>query len=309
MIITQKETVYQAFGLSVVSDIPLPELPYTNNKLDKIDVEIKIEDLSKIWFDLSDKQRTFIVNENRVMFQVPNVVIFSIQGGKTITVSPLEKYEEDMIRLWILGTCMGAILMQRKVFPLHGSAVVINGKAYAFIGESGAGKSTLASGFIKKGYQFLSDDVIAISFSQETYAPIVIPSYPQQKLWQDSLTNFGMEKGEYQSICGREEKYSVPVTSQYFSEILSLAGIFELVKTESEEIEVRKIENLERFYTLFRHTFRNFLIHDLGLTEWHFRQSADILSKVDMYQLCRPISRFSAPQLVDVIINTINKGE
>lgn len=309
MLITQKETVYQAFGLSIVSDIPLPELPYVNNKLDKIDVEIKIEDLSKIWFDLSDKQRSFIVNENRVMFQVPNVVIFSIQGGKTITVSPLEKYEEDMIRLWILGTCMGAILMQRNIFPLHGSAVVINGKAYAFIGDSGAGKSTLASGFIKEGYQFLSDDVIAVSFSQETYAPIVIPSYPQQKLWQDSLTSFGMEIGEYQSICGREKKYSVPVTSQYFSEILPLAGIFELVKTESEEIEVQKIENLERFYALFRHTFRNFLIHDLGLTEWHFNQSADILSKVDMYQLCRPISRFSAPQLVDVIINTINKGE
>ncbi|WP_242241784.1 aldolase [Bacillus cereus group sp. BfR-BA-01309] len=309
MLIAQKEMVYQAFGLSVVSDIALPELPYANNKLDKIDVEIKIEDLSKIWFDLSDKQRTFIVDENRVMFQVPNVVIFSIQGGKTITVSPLENYEEDMIRLWILGTCMGAILMQRKIFPLHGSAVVIDGKAYAFIGDSGAGKSTLASGFIKEGYQFLSDDVIAVSFSQDTYAPIVIPSYPQQKLWQDSLTNFGMEIGEYQSICGREKKYSVPVTSQYFSEILPLAGIFELVKTESEEIEVQKIENLERFYALFRHTFRNFLIHDLGLTEWHFNKSADILSKVNMYQLCRPISRFSAPKLVDVIINTINKGE
>ncbi|EMI9090656.1 aldolase [Bacillus cereus] len=309
MLITQKETVYQAFGLSVVSDIPLPELSFVNNKLDTIDVEIRIEDLSKAWSDVSDQQSTFIVNKNTVMFQVPNIVTFSVQGGEKIIVSPMEGYEEDMIRLWILGTCMGVILMQRKIIPLHGSAVVINGKAYAFIGYSGAGKSTLASGFIKEGYQFLSDDVIAISFSQETSAPIVIPSYPQQKLWQDSLANFGMEIGEYQSICGREEKYSVPVTSQYFSEILPLAGIFELGKTESEEIEVQKIENLERFYTLFRHTFRNFLIHDLGLTEWHFRQSADILSKVDMYQLCRPISRFSAPQLVDVIINTINKGE
>lgn len=309
MLITQAETVYKAFGLSVSSDIPLPELSFVNNNLDTIDLEIRIEDLSKAWSDVLDQQSTFIVNKNTVMFQVPNVVTFSIQDGEKIVVSPMEGYDEDMIRLWILGTCMGVILMQRKVFPLHGSAVVINGKAYAFIGDSGAGKSTLASGFIKEGYQFLSDDVIAVSFSQETYAPIVTPSYPQQKLWQDSLSNFGMEIGEYQSICGREKKYSVPVTSQYSSEILPLAGIFELVKTESEEIEVQKIENLERFYALFRHTFRNFLIHDLGLTEWHFNQSANILSKVDMYQLCRPISRFSAPQLVDVILNTINKGE
>ena len=62
---------------------------------------------------------------------------------------------------------MGAILMQRKVFPLHGSAIAINGKAYAFVGDSGAGKSTLASAFLNKGYQLLSDDVIAVSLSQD----------------------------------------------------------------------------------------------------------------------------------------------
>ena len=49
-------------------------------------------------------------------------------------VSPLKRYDEDVIRLYILGTCMGAILMQRRIFPLHGSAVAINGKAYAFVG-------------------------------------------------------------------------------------------------------------------------------------------------------------------------------
>ena len=37
--------------------------------------------------------------------------------------------DEDIIRLYILGTCMGAILMQRKILPLHGSAIAINGKA------------------------------------------------------------------------------------------------------------------------------------------------------------------------------------
>ena len=60
----------------------------------------------------------------------------------------------------------GALLMQRKILPLHGSAVAIDGKAYAIVGDSGAGKSTLASAFLNKGYQLLSDDVIAVSLSQ-----------------------------------------------------------------------------------------------------------------------------------------------
>ena len=78
---------------------------------------------------------------------------------------------------------MGALLMQRKILPLHGSAIAIDGKAYALIGDSGAGKSTLASAFLNKGYQLLSDDVIAVSLLNKKYCQLFIPSYPQQKLW------------------------------------------------------------------------------------------------------------------------------
>ena len=77
---------------------------------------------------------------------------------------------EDHVRLYILGTCMGALLLQRKILPLHGSAIAINGKAYAIVGDSGAGKSTLASAFLNKGYQLLSDDVIPVSLSNEEYS-------------------------------------------------------------------------------------------------------------------------------------------
>ena len=42
---------------------------------------------------------------------------------------------------------------EKDILPLHGSAVAINGKAYAFMGNSGAGKSTLASALINQGYE------------------------------------------------------------------------------------------------------------------------------------------------------------
>lgn len=97
------------------------------------------------------------------MFQVADTAIFAIQNGDTIQVSPMAGADEAKIRLFLLGTCMGALLMQRKILPLHGSAIAIDGKAYAFVGHSGAGKSTLASAFINKGFQLLSDDVIAVT--------------------------------------------------------------------------------------------------------------------------------------------------
>lgn len=306
MLIAEKKVVYKAFGLSITSEIPLPELSWADNQADSINVEIKVKYLSG---DTSDFQNDLIINQNLVLFKVPDTAIFSIEDGERITVSLMNEYDEDLIRLYILGSCMGAILMQRKIYPLHGSAVAIDGKAYAIVGDSGAGKSTLASAFLSQGYHLLSDDVIAVSLSEQDHIPFVTPSYPQQKLWQESLDEFGIESSRLRSIFGRETKFCIPVSSQYFSGLLPLAGIFELIKTGNGGIEICKIENLERFHTLYRHTYRNILIKGLGLMEWHFQTSANILNSIEIFQLRRPVSGFTATELVSTILRTLNKGE
>ena len=94
--------------------------------------------------------------------------IFQLKNGKKYMFHQL--MDTRIFRLYILGTCMGAILMQRKILPLHGSVIAIDGKAYAIVGDSGAGKSTLASAFLKRGYQLLTDDVIAVSFSEDRHS-------------------------------------------------------------------------------------------------------------------------------------------
>jgi hypothetical protein len=303
------DVVYKAFGLTVMSDIPLLELTLQlEQRENTVDISIEINDVSKLWNELSSPPNKFVVTENLVMFEVPDIAIFTIQDGNKITVSPRRGYDEAVARLYILGTCMGAILMQRRIFPLHGSAVAIDGKAYVFIGDSGAGKSTLATTFLNRGYQLLSDDVIAITLSQD-HIPFVTPSYPQQKLWQESLIEFGMETSQYRSIYGRETKYSVPIPSQYFAEPLPLAGVFELVKTKNEKIEVHRIQGLERLKTFSYHTYRNFLIPGLGLMEWHFNTSANIVDQIEIFQLRRPFSGFTAHQLASLILTTLNKEE
>jgi hypothetical protein len=240
------------------------------------------------------------------MFKVHDIAIFLIEDGSRITVSPLNEYKEDVIRLYLLGSCMGAILMQRGILPLHGSAVAINGKAYAIVGESGAGKSTLASAFLQKGYQLLTDDVIGISFTKENL-PLVIPSYPQQKLWQESIDEFGIDNSQFRPIYQRETKFAVPIKNHFSSNPLPLAGVFELDFTESEEIELKQIEGLTRFQTLFIHTYRNLLIQNLGLTDWHFINSGKIINQISMYHLRRPKNKFTANELVSIIENCIKK--
>ena len=109
--------------------------------------------------------------------------IYCIEDGYKITVAPLAGADEEKVRVYLLGTCMGALLMLRNTLPLHGSAVVIDGRAYAFLGDSGVGKSTLAAALVHQGYPLVSDDVIATTARESDAAPLVMPAYPQQKLW------------------------------------------------------------------------------------------------------------------------------
>ncbi|WHY85175.1 aldolase [Neobacillus novalis] len=304
MLNTLEKVVNNAFGLYLTSEIPLPELTKRDEQKDFIDVEITIGDLTSDWALTGASIKEIFVKENLVMFQIQDTAIFSITEGKSIVVSPLAGFGEDEARLYILGTCMGAILLQRKILPLHGSAIVIDGKAYGFVGDSGAGKSTLASAFIKSGYQLLTDDVISVTLSKDDI-PLVTPSYPQQKLWQESLNEFGMENHQYRPLLDRETKYAVPVPSHFTAEPIPLAGIFELVKITNEEIKILPIQGLERLQTLFHHTYRNFMIAPSGLMEWHFNTMARFVNKIDIFQLRRPISRFTAHDLPTLILNTL----
>jgi hypothetical protein len=303
-----QKVVYKCFGFNVLSDFPLPELPPLNEQKYEADIQIKKGDLWNKWNELAGSKEKFVVKRNLFMFMVSKTAIFCVENGREITISPFKGANEDKLRLFILGSCMGALLLQRKILPLHGSAIAKNGKAYALIGDSGAGKSTLASLLMGKGYSILSDDVIAISLSGKN-VPFVIPSYPQQKLWQESLDVLGMEIDQYKPLFEREAKFAVPVTSQYLDESLPLAGIFEIVKTQSGKIELIQQYGIEKLHTLFNHTYRNILIPRMDLIEWHFDISAKLGNNTNIFQLRRPFSELTVQQLSSLVLNTIDLEE
>ena len=53
MIHTVKKEIYKAFGLALLSEIPLPELPQVSNYENEVDVKIETADLSQLWEELS----------------------------------------------------------------------------------------------------------------------------------------------------------------------------------------------------------------------------------------------------------------
>jgi HPr Serine kinase C-terminal domain len=299
---------YYAFGLNILSDMYFPEMETCSDHKSHQSVRIKKSNLKEAWEKTGDDSKKYVICEGEFLFEVPGVAVFCVRKGKEIMYEPSCKDHIAQIRLYILGTCMGALLIQRKILPLHGSSFAINGKAYAIIGESGVGKSTLTSALINKGHRMLTDDVIALSI-KEYGIPYVNPSYPQQKLWEESLIEFKMDSNNFTSLFARETKYAIPVKNHFMNTPLPLAGVFELVKSKSENVKLIPFNFLERLHILYLHTYRSFLVKRFGLREWHLQFTSSFAKDIQMYRLTRPASRFTANELAALIEETVLKEE
>lgn len=306
MISTNHLHLYKAFGLMIRSEYALPELYMASGEEPLATITVKKVDLTNIWQEHAPPNGFFAILDSRVLFMIPEVGIFSVENGHTIWVSPFSGVEEDRVRLYILGTGIGLILLQRRILPLHGSCIAIDGKAYAILGHSGAGKSTLASVLLNRGYSLISDDIIPIVVSEQV--PIAIPSYPQQKLWQESMKELEISRSDCRPIYNRETKFTVPIHTRFHAEPLPLAGVFELVKTESDAF-IKPIHGMERYYVLFNHTYRNFLVTGGGLMDWHFSTLAQFVNRIAVYRLARPSTSFSAYGLASSMLDAIHREE
>jgi len=302
------DTIYSIFGLTLQSEIELRELLRTPMQPNTANVTIRLGDLNEAWKVHGDLTGHYGFNDREFYLNVPNAAIFCVREGKEIIVSPQPGANEKLIRLYLLGTCMGALLMQRGTLPLHGSAIAIDGKAYAFVGESGAGKSTTAAAFLERGYPLLSDDVIALSGSSDlTTVPFIHPAYPQQKLWQESLDILGRDLSSSQILY--DQKYAVPVHAQFCNYPLPIGGIFELVKhEEAETVQVSAYDGLESLSILMNNTYRSFLIPYFGLTRWHFTATVNLAAKTKVYRVIRPAKGCNVKSLEALIVEAIQKG-
>ncbi|MGM1019352.1 MAG: serine kinase [Bacillota bacterium] len=310
--------VYTAFGLKIASELELPELiPVAPGVVE--DVVIRQADLTE-WSEQLE-QTHFMIEGESFMFHVPGTAIYAVRGGKEVEVCVYHGADPDTVRLFVLGTCMGVLLLQRRILPLHGSAVVIRGKAYAFVGESGAGKSTLAAAFTQAGYKIVSDDVIAVQATASK--TIVFPAYPQQKLGLESMLQLeALQENKHRhlrKLTGELNKYAVPTVDSFHNEPLPLGGVFELVaespnrefqrEGELKAVMEHSLNMLECLHTLLLHTYRRVVIPRMSLGEWHFGTAARVARQVEGWRLLRDSSAFTASEIVHRVLDIIYREE
>jgi len=188
--------IYSAYGLRIEAELPCPGLWTLPGDGRAADVTVRM--LPEADGSLGELEHGLYEVKPRVFqLHIPDVARYVVEDGSRIEIQPLPGASEDQIRVYLLGSVMGALLYQRGLFPLHGSAVETPWGGMVFVGAQGAGKSTLAAEFHRRGYKLLSDDVCAIE--QTAQGMQILPALSQYRLCPDAFERLeGAQAGRFE---------------------------------------------------------------------------------------------------------------
>ncbi len=277
---------YSAYTLCIGSEIPLLELPAAHGPAD---VTIQLlpaapnEVRSIEWAeDPAEEAR----------FRFAQVGEFVLKGGRKVTVTPDPRAEMDLLRLYIQGMILAAVLHQRRYFVLHSSVVNVGGHAIAFIGQVGAGKSSLAAAFHSAGYGMVADDNAAIRLDEACLH--VLPAFPTLKVYPEIAASLGYDSGAMVKLHHSQIKRAQPVANGFPTGPLPLTCIFALDRETPPGIQ--KLTLVESITEMIRHSVP---------TRWgvsgnaqHLKSCAQLAKSLPVYRI-RTFSELSEiPRIV-----------
>lgn len=291
---------YQIFGLNIASALPLPSLAVPHPGPVVADVVIAYGEAPNALTDPLIKGIRYQAAPGEFLLRVDNVARFYVQDGNRITIMPENGASEDDILIFLMGSAFGALLHQRNILVLHGSAIAVNGQSVAFCGPSGIGKSTIAAGFHQRGYPFLADDLCAVTMCNGH--PAVIPGFPRLKLWADTLKKLDTSKDQLKSVrWGVDlEKYFLPVDFALHTPA-PLQAVFILKSTNLNKLEFTPLLGAEKIDPLIENTYRMRFLHGLGGKKDHFKQCAAVAAKAEVCRVVRPDKGFLLDELMDLV--------
>jgi hypothetical protein len=274
---------YRLFGLDLRSEIDLAGLAPQVESAEP-DVEIGFGQAPE-----GDSPPGYSAIPEGTLLSVSKVGRYLIREGRQILIDPAPGASERNLRLFLLGSAIGALLHQRGLLPLHANAIDLGGRAVAFSGHSGAGKSTIAAWFHDRGYSILADDVCVIGFDEAGRA-LAYPGIPRLRLWREALEASGRDAGAYDRSFDDIDKYDVPTGGGTSLEPLPLAAIYLLRKADEAgagDAAIDRLTGVDAVDTLMSNTYRGGYLRTIGRTGDHLAACLKVARAVPVFRAQR----------------------
>jgi hypothetical protein len=294
---------YTCYGLTIASEMALPELIETESDMDpaEADIRIRIGPVSADGLPDGKQLGPFLwTSRDLLWLHVPEVARFLVSGGDSIIIEPEGNADEDSIRVFLLGSVIGALLFQRGYLVLHGNAIRIGDQCMVSVGHSGAGKSTLAAGFTQRGYEILADDVVPVNADC-----LALSGFPRIKLWQDTASRLGIDTAPLRRIRPGMEKFNYPLHDCFAGRPLPIRWIYVLESDHLPETRFEPIRGMARFQRLRSNTYRVRFLEGMALKAEHLQLCGRLAGRIWLTRVTRPEHGFGLDALVDRILADI----
>lgn len=294
-----KKYIYKAFGLKIRSEFEIPEFLNSEGSNDIEIVLDKVPDKLKI---ITKQGVRYQAAKNEFLLTVDRIAKFYVCNGNKITVELLKDQPDKEVRLFLLGSAMGALFVQLGLLPVHGSTIKLNDKATIFTGLSGVGKSTIAAHFVQKGFLALADDISVINKDLH-----VVPGFPSLKIWNDVLQKLKVNNELLNQIRPNIKKFQLPITKHYYTEPLPLEHIVILNTKNSPGFEFEELTGIKKFNAVKSNTYRYRFVHGLEKQQEHFKLLNKLLPEIKVFRVSRPQAPLALEEFGAFLLNNLKQ--
>ncbi|UVK39170.1 serine kinase [Mesorhizobium sp. AR10] len=290
---------YKAYGLTISSEVALPELEPAEPAAADIAITVGPIDLPE---PLLDAGTAFRFEPDWQYLAWPAVGAFLISDACRIEVDPAPGIDDPLIAFPLLGPVMALLLHQRGLLILHASAIAVGGKSAIFMGDKGAGKSTTAGAMIRAGHGLLTDDVVALDLADPD-RPMIVPGFPQLKLAADAAAAIPLRQAEVRpQVHPAIDKTQHRLHAGFSRDKVPATRIYVLERGEKAAISplpgVSALPAIIKFSYVTRFG-RPALVGDFAAT--HLRQCARLADHVGVCRLEVPTGLERIGEAVDLI--------
>ncbi len=292
---------YKIYGFNILSEIALDELQ-SIKKTDKIDLSIKIKNTPENLSNIKYKGVRFQANEKEFLLNVDNVAKYYI-NDKNINIEPLNNFDLEEIKLFLLGSAMGVFLYRKKLIPFHGSSLYMNNKAVVLSGVSGAGKSTITLNLLQKNYKLIADDVSVLKLIDNKIN--VLPGINRIKLWADTLNHFNIDTEKLKRIRPNIEKY-IYISENIHTDNTEISYIFVLKGKNIKNVNVKEIKAVEKFNIINQNIYRKVFTKAIDVKVELFKIASSLAQQSKVYVIEHPQEKKFINEISDKIIEIVS---
>ncbi|PBB80530.1 serine kinase [Mesorhizobium sp. WSM3879] len=274
---------YKAYGLTIGSEVALPELEPTAPATSDIEIAVGPIDFPEAALP---NAAAFRFEPTRQYLSWQAVGTFLISDASRIDVDPAPGVDDPLLAFPLLGPVLALTLHQRGLLVLHASAIAVGGQSVIFMGDKGAGKSTTAGAMIRAGHLLLTDDVVALDLSAPS-RPMILPGFPQLKLAADAANAIRIGRAEvWPQVHPQIEKAQHRLQEGFSGEAVPAARIYLLERDGQAAITPLKgaaaLPAIIKFSYVTRFG-RQALVGDFAST--HLQQCAQLAGRIGVSRL------------------------